>query len=368
MPLTTCHPFRPVVLSAQHTTSYTYHITHHTHLPRPTLGTVSNDFPPILFLSVSVDEDRLEKERAAVLSEASMVNKMEYRVECQVLSALHSENRISTRFPIGKESLIKIWRKEDVQLYHNTHYRPDNVILYIVGDLDTASTVESIKQKFGHLSPKIDAAKLLKESGEFPESSMRKVSRHFPPVVHRWSCPESKVSTFVSPELALTLAPPLSREQKMAGGMLPKPRIFKHELLQSFSFHLFAKRPIEPVVTRFALRRDIMRRMALSALQIRFNVNQRQDPLFTFVDFNQLNWPREGKRATLSVLIVAEISSCCTIYPYLLVPDMPRYIKSINRNYHTLINYHLLIGNRSLSFFHMYEILSSFLDVISRLP
>ena len=49
----------------------------------------------------SVDEDRLEKERAAVLSEASMVNKMEYRVECQVLSALHSENRISTRFPIG---------------------------------------------------------------------------------------------------------------------------------------------------------------------------------------------------------------------------------------------------------------------------
>ena len=37
-----------------------------------------------------------------------------------------------------------------------------------------------------------------------------------------------------------------------------------------------------------------MRRMTLSALQIRFNVQQRQDPLFTFVDFNQLNWPREG--------------------------------------------------------------------------
>jgi len=34
--------------------------------------------------------------------------------------------------------------------------------------------------------------------------------------------------------------------------------------------------------------------MSLSALQIRFNVQQRQDPLFTYVDFNQLNWPREG--------------------------------------------------------------------------
>ena len=46
------------------------------------------------------------------------------RVECQVLSALHSENRISIRFPIGKENLIKGWTKEDVQTYHNLHYRP----------------------------------------------------------------------------------------------------------------------------------------------------------------------------------------------------------------------------------------------------
>ena len=153
----------------------------------------------------SVDDDRLEKERAAVLSEASMVNKMEYRVECQVLSALHSENRISTRFPIGKENLIKIWRKEDVQLYHNTHYRPDNVILFVVGDLDVQNTVEIIKQKFGHLQPKVDSAKILKQSGEFPETSMRSVSRHFPPVVHRWSCPDSKVTAFVPPELGETL-------------------------------------------------------------------------------------------------------------------------------------------------------------------
>ena len=55
----------------------------------------------ITLLTLTVT-DFTEKERAAVLSEASMVNKMEYRVECQVLRALHSENRISRRFPIGK--------------------------------------------------------------------------------------------------------------------------------------------------------------------------------------------------------------------------------------------------------------------------
>ena len=69
-----------------------------------------------------------------------MVNKMEYRVECQILSSLHRENRISSRFPIGKEHQIKSWTKEDLQLYHKTHYRPDNVILFVVGDVDVSLT------------------------------------------------------------------------------------------------------------------------------------------------------------------------------------------------------------------------------------
>lgn len=111
-------------------------------------------------MTTNIDEDRLEKERAAVLSEASMVNKMEYRVECQILSSLHAENRISTRFPIGKENLIKQWTKDDLQLYHNLHYRPDNVILFVVGDVDVNSAIDTIKQKFGHLQPKIDAQKV----------------------------------------------------------------------------------------------------------------------------------------------------------------------------------------------------------------
>lgn len=123
---------------------------------------------------------------------------------------------------------------------------------------------------------------------------MRDVYRHFPPVVHRWSLGGEAIKR--SKELpAPLLAPaPLPPTEVAAEGRLPRPRLFSHELLQSFSFHLFAKRPIERVVDRQTLRRDLMRRMSLSALQIRFNVLQRQDPLFTFIDFNQMNWPREG--------------------------------------------------------------------------
>eukprot|EP01041_Mallomonas_annulata_P011058 gene11058-23114_t len=244
-------------------------------------------------MTTKVDEERLEKERAAVLSEASMVNKMEYRVECQVLSALHAENRISQRFPIGKEELIKSWTREEVLLYHQIHYRPDNVILYVIGDITVQPTIDLIKSKFGPLTPAVDAAKLIKESGEYPPVSMRAVSPHFPPVVHRWSTSSERTKRLLPPTL-VSAAKPLSQEEIDINEGLPRPRVFQHELLQAFSFHLFAKRPMEPIVDKASLRTDIMRRIALSALQIRFNVQQRQHPLFTFVDFNQMNWPREG--------------------------------------------------------------------------
>lgn len=61
---------------------------------------------------------------------------------------------------------------------------------------------------------------------------------------------------------------------------------------QAFSFHLFAKRPIESVQTLADYRRSVMKRIAILALQIRLNVLARDDPPFTFIEFNQLDSAR----------------------------------------------------------------------------
>ena len=103
-------------------------------------------------MEARVEKGRLEKERAAVLSEMTMVNTIEYRVECQILSTLHRENRLAKRFPIGKETLIRNWQCEDVRTWHRTHYRPDNVLLYLVGDIDPAQAEKTIAEKFGHIT------------------------------------------------------------------------------------------------------------------------------------------------------------------------------------------------------------------------
>jgi predicted Zn-dependent peptidase len=155
-------------------------------------------------MEARVEPSRLEKERAAVLSEMTMVNTIEYRVECQILSALHRENRLSKRFPIGKEILIKNWKPTDVKTWHRTHYRPDNVLLYIVGDIadkdgGVSEVIQTIQQKFGHITADKQAVDIMPSVA--PEASQiadalnaatvkAKQSWHYPPVIHEWCVDE----------------------------------------------------------------------------------------------------------------------------------------------------------------------------------
>jgi hypothetical protein len=107
-------------------------------------------------LEARFEPQRLTKERAAVLSEMSMVNTIEYRVECAILQALHAENSLSERFPIGLKPLIEAWQLEDVQTYHDTHYYPGNALLYIIGDLE----VEQMEQQLARVMGKVPPSKV----------------------------------------------------------------------------------------------------------------------------------------------------------------------------------------------------------------
>ena len=300
---------------------------------------------------------RLQSEIAAVLSELTMVNTMDYRVECSILATLHRENRLAKRFPIGKESLIPKWTVDDVKTFHRTHYRPDNALLYVVGDVDVAEVEARIKASFGDIDanaigmdiPKAEAA-LAHEMAEAVKDTVKsQESWHFPPVVHHWtekkkkvappdpitdavdatspsslksssssqqqsSSPSHQSSPPASPassspsqlpsnyDLQLQLPYPLDDTSLNTTPTIVTPKgsqirshIFTHELLQTFSLHVFAKRRIVPVSTTSEFRRSLARRIALAAIQIRLNVIRRgADPPATSVSFNQLDSPREG--------------------------------------------------------------------------
>ncbi len=219
------------------------------------------------------ESTRLEKERSAVLSEMSMVNTIEYRVECQILSALHSENQLSRRFPIGLRNLIESWQVGDIKEFINTHYRPDNAMLYVVGDVVPEKVEKQIQEIFSHLKPGKKERNIL---------TLKSQSDHYPPVTHKWCGGK------ITPSVSLPVM------QTVDGKPLGTPRVFHHPLVQSFSLHLFAKRPIEPLLTHNDLRRSVMKRIALAILQVRLSVNSRSEPLFSSIEFNQIPSPREG--------------------------------------------------------------------------
>ena len=301
-------------------------------------------------MEARVEGSRLEKERAAVLSEMTMVNTIEYRVECQILSTLHRENRLAKRFPIGKEKLIRTWNTDDVKSWHRQHYRPDNVLLYLVGDINPDEAEKIIAEKFGHLDPNKQAAEIKaptikEEAAKLADavvsgSVKAGQSWHYPPVRHDWCVPkDSEVSEnlLIPPgddyDLQLQKSYELDEKvdalatEEVAEGKKIRPHIFRyvctkeslvkensvhslmkysfltlvfvlissHELLQAFSMHLFSKRPVEAITDIESFRRSLARRVALAALQIRLNVGGRSDdPAFTFVEFNQLDSAREG--------------------------------------------------------------------------
>ncbi|KAJ8608166.1 hypothetical protein CTAYLR_010305 [Chrysophaeum taylorii] len=258
---------------------------------------------------------RVEKERAAVLSEMSMVNTIEYRVECQILRALHSENALARRFPIGLENQIRSWTVNDVMKFHGSHYRPDNALLYVVGDVSPDEVVAAIRNAFGDV-PKRSAPEAL------PPLSLKAQSRHFPPILHAWSGGRADGGSDVplsSSRNTLERAKkgylPTTRNLETPDGkslarfLLPldvaatphpetgvpvRAHVFQHELLQTFSFHMFAKRPVEPITTLADHRMYVMRRIALAALQVRLNVMARNEPLFSFVEYNHLDSAREA--------------------------------------------------------------------------
>lgn len=67
----------------------------------------------------------------------------------QLLQHLHSENKLSKRFPIGLEEQIKKWDADKIRKFHERWYFPANSTLYIVGDIDNIpQTIYHIEVRF----------------------------------------------------------------------------------------------------------------------------------------------------------------------------------------------------------------------------
>ncbi|MBD2355515.1 insulinase family protein [Tolypothrix sp. FACHB-123] len=98
-----------------------------------------------------IETEQLASEKRVVISELQgYENSPEYRLNRTVMRAAFPNHAYG--LPVGgTKADVEKFTVEQVQKYYQKYYSPDNAVLVIVGDFQTAPTLEAVKEIFGKL-------------------------------------------------------------------------------------------------------------------------------------------------------------------------------------------------------------------------
>ena len=111
-----------------------------------------------------IEPEQLASEKRVVISELQgYENSPEYRLNRAVMQAVFPNHAYG--LPVGgTKADVEKFEVEQVEKYYRNFYSPDNAVLVIVGDFQTANTLETIKEVFGKL-PRQEAGGSGQEAG-----------------------------------------------------------------------------------------------------------------------------------------------------------------------------------------------------------
>jgi zinc protease len=108
---------------------------------------VIRDWAGNLLLEMS----EIDKERGIILEEKRMRQGAYMRMFSQYLPSLLNGSKYAQRIPIGKEEIITTAKRKAFTDFYNDWYRPNNMAVIVVGDIDVVATIAKIKTLFGDL-------------------------------------------------------------------------------------------------------------------------------------------------------------------------------------------------------------------------
>jgi len=110
-------------------------------------------------------EKEIDKERGVVLEESRRGKGAFQRIRDKLWPQLFEGTRFADRLPIGKDEILKTATRDRFVDYYRTWYRPENMTLVMVGDMDASKVIGMIEKRFGSYHPKVPARK--QETPEF---------------------------------------------------------------------------------------------------------------------------------------------------------------------------------------------------------
>jgi zinc protease len=134
----------------------------------------------------------VERERKVVLAEKRTRDSASYRTFIAGLNFELPETRIARRLPIGTEKVLKAVDRAGLKQFYDTWYRPEMMILVMVGDFDMAVARPLIEKKFSNLEPRSDR-RPLPEIGDVRHTGI-KAFYHFEPEAGNTSVSIGKIA------------------------------------------------------------------------------------------------------------------------------------------------------------------------------
>jgi len=102
-------------------------------------------------------ETEVDRERKVVLAEMRTRDSAEFRTFVETLKFELPDDRISRRIPIGTKEVILSANRALLKDFYDTWYRPERMILVMVGDFDPAAVQPMIRKEFAGMAPRATA-------------------------------------------------------------------------------------------------------------------------------------------------------------------------------------------------------------------
>jgi zinc protease len=177
--LTTTLERRGIGLGPDNTafTSYDYTV-YHLELPDTTAGTLRLGLTVFREYAsgLTLDAAAIEKERGVVLSEKDTRNTPQERLGDANLWSLWPDSRQYRRSPIGLESCIRRFTRDQFVAFYDAWYRPERMAVIIVGDVVPADAERLVAEVLGPLSarapPRPEPADLVPAQAGEPNVAM----------------------------------------------------------------------------------------------------------------------------------------------------------------------------------------------------
>ena len=100
---------------------------------------------------VSMEDAEIEKERGVILEERRLGLGAYERMRQQYEPVVLKGSRYAERFIIGKEEVLKTFPPDTLRSFYKSWYRPDNMALVVVGDIDLKLIEKEMKSHFSKI-------------------------------------------------------------------------------------------------------------------------------------------------------------------------------------------------------------------------